>query len=102
MSETPSSKKHRKYPEEFKQQALALYRSGNRSASDIERELGITNGLLTRWHRKEIQQDPTIIEKQLSSKSAEEQVRILQKENARLREERDILKKAVTIFSQHR
>ena len=39
------------YPEAFKEEAINLLRSSDRSAADIERELGITPGLLSRWNR---------------------------------------------------
>jgi transposase-like protein len=35
-----------KYPEDFKLEALALLKQGQKSAGQIERELGITPGLL--------------------------------------------------------
>lgn len=41
-------KQKREYPESFKEQAVSLLRSRGRSAADIERELGITPGLLSR------------------------------------------------------
>ena len=96
-----SKKQNRSYPEEFKQQALAMYATGDRSASEIERELGITQGLLSRWHRKERQQADGAGVK-ATSQSLEEQIRQLQRENAQLREDKAILKKAVSIFSQRK
>ncbi len=93
-----SQKKHRKYPNEFKQQALQLLATSGRTASDIERELDITQGLLSRWKRKADRQNTpaTVVD---SAMSLEEQVKQLKRENARLREEKTILKKAVSIFS---
>lgn len=93
-----SQKKHRKYPDEFKQQALQLLATSGRTASDIERELDITHGLLSRWKRKADRQNngATVVNNSLS---LEEQVKQLKRENARLREEKTILKKAVSIFS---
>lgn len=96
-----SKKQNRSYPEEFKQQALALYRVGDRSASDIERELSITQGLLSRWHRKERRQEDGVDIKP-TNQSLEKQIRQLQRENAQLREDKAILKKAVSIFSQRK
>jgi len=45
-------KQKREYPDQFKVQGINLLRTTDRSASDIERELGITQGLLPRWNRK--------------------------------------------------
>ncbi|MCB9423109.1 MAG: transposase [Ardenticatenaceae bacterium] len=47
MEETDEKQK-REYPDEFKERAINLLRTTDRSASDIERELGITQGLLSR------------------------------------------------------
>ena len=39
----------RKYSKEFKLEAIRMSESGERSISEIERELGISNGLLWKW-----------------------------------------------------
>ena len=97
-------KKKREYPETFKEQAINLLRSSDRSASDIERELGITPGLLSRWNRKKAKQEGYVIAPRSNQPLAErppaEQVKQLERENARLRQEKEILKKAVAIFTQ--
>jgi transposase-like protein len=40
---------YRKYAEEFKLEALELLKSSGKSAGQIERDLGITPGLLVKW-----------------------------------------------------
>lgn len=96
-------KQKREYPETFKEQAISLLRSSGRSASDIERELGITLGLLSRWNRKKAKQDGQVIaprsNQPLADQPLAEQVKLLERENARLRQEKEILKKAVAIFT---
>ena len=96
-------KQKRDYPEEFKEQAISLLRSSDRSAADIERELGITPGLLSRWHRKKAKREGEVIASRSNQPLAEqplaEQLKQLQRENARLRQEKEILKKAVAIFT---
>ena len=42
----------RTYPGEFKLEAVALANSSGKSISEIERELGITPGLLAKWKRR--------------------------------------------------
>ena len=42
-------KQYRTYPEEFKLEALELLRTSGKRAAEVERELGITKGLLLRW-----------------------------------------------------
>ena len=97
-------KRKREYPDEFKEQAINLLRTTDRSASDIERELGITQGLLSRWNRKKAATEGTSIAPRAKrplqgDESMAEQIRQLEQENARLRQEKEILKKAVAIFT---
>ena len=40
---------YREYTEEFKLEALELLKSSGKSAGQIERDLGITPGLLVKW-----------------------------------------------------
>jgi transposase-like protein len=42
-------KKYRTYTKAFKLEALELLKSSDKSAGKIERELGITPGLLLKW-----------------------------------------------------
>ena len=44
-----SEKKYRTYTEEFKREALELLKSSGKSAGQMERELGITAGMLLKW-----------------------------------------------------
>ncbi len=44
--------KKRTYPAEFKQEAVRLWETTGKSVREIERELGITHGLLNKWKRK--------------------------------------------------
>lgn len=96
-------KQMREYPEVFKEQAVSLLRSSGRSAADIERELGITPGLLSRWNRLKAKAAGEVIaprsNRPLAEEPLAEQVKQLERENARLRQEKEILKKAVAIFT---
>jgi len=89
-------KQKREYPQVFKEQAISLLRSSDRSASDIERELGITPGLLSRWNRLKAKAEGEVIAP-LADEPLAEQVKQLERENARLRQEKEILKKAVVL-----
>ena len=44
-----SDKKYRTYTDEFKREALELLKSSGKSAGQLERELGITPGMLLKW-----------------------------------------------------
>lgn len=43
------SKERKKYSREFKIEAIQMYENGERTVSEVERELGITAGLLWKW-----------------------------------------------------
>ena len=89
----------RRYTREFKIEAVRLLETSGKSVSQVERELGISKGNLWRWKRKygsNSQQMPS----GLGGRTPEqERIRELERENEILRQERDILKKAVAIFS---
>jgi len=94
---------YRKYPQEFKLEALELLQRGDKSAGQIERELGITPGLLVKWKARyqiitKEGQVPEIGPSDMEAAKAE--IRRLQRELANMEEERDILKKALYIFSR--
>lgn len=96
-------RQYRKYPQEFKAEALELLKQGDKSAGQLERELGITPGLLVKWRARyqvlEAEgQAPQIGPSDLEGAKAE--IRRLQRELARVEEEREILKKALNIFSR--
>jgi transposase len=98
-----SERKYRSYPEAFKLEALALLKQGEKSAGQIERELGITPGMLVKWRARyqavekgmqELHLEPSDLE------TAKAEIKRLQCELAEVEEEREILKKAVNIFSR--
>ncbi len=92
-------KSRRKYTREFKVEALRLLETSGKSAAQIERDLGIGVGNLYRWKRKLAQDGQYAFPGQGRLAPEEERIRQLERENAILRQERDILKKAVAIFS---
>ena len=97
-----SMKQKRKvYTKEFKLKAVELSNvRGN--AQEVARDLGIEGGLIYRW-RKELSNSPDLAfsgngNAQLTPEQKE--LKRLRKELADVRMERDILKKAVSIFSK--
>ena len=42
-------KSYREFTEEFKLEALELFKKGGKTAAQIERDLGISTGLLLKW-----------------------------------------------------
>ena len=96
------SKKGYRFTKEFKLEALHLYEQSGKSRNAIEKDLGISRGCLKRWQREfEDFGDRAFPGKGVERLSPEqEQIKQLERENETLRLERDILKKAIAIFSQ--
>ena len=94
------AKKRKTYSREFKIETVKLITESGESVSQVALDMGINENTLYKWVRT------------LSAKPAEafpgkghmiseaEELRQLKKENERLKMERDILKKAMAIFSQ--
>ena len=99
-----SDKKYREFTPEFKKQALELLKRGDKSVAELERELGITPGLLGKWRARyrvvvsNEGQVAQIVPSEMEAAKAE--IRRLQCELANAEEEREILKKALNIFSR--
>ena len=90
----------RTYPREFKLEAVALVQSSGKSVSEIERELGITPGLLAKWKVRLKTDGEQAFPGKGRLKEDEELIRQLKRENELLRQEREVLKKALAIFSK--
>jgi transposase len=93
------TKVRRTYDSEFKREALRLLETSGKSAAQIERELGIGQGCLSRWKREQAKNDENAFPGHGRLTSEQERLRQLERENEILRQQRDILKKAVAIFS---
>lgn len=96
------SGKRKKYSKQYKLDTLQLYEQGEKSMSQVERELGITTGLLGKW-REELQQAKTPDEAFPGNGNlpeSEVRIRELERENAQLRQEKEILKKVLGIYSK--
>lgn len=96
------SKQYRTYTEEFKIEALELLKASGKSAAQIERDLGITKGLLLKWRdRYQVEQEQGSTQLAPSDlQAAQAEVHRLRRQLAIAEQERDILKKAVSIFSK--
>jgi transposase len=96
----------RAFTDEFKAEAVRLVTVEGHSARQVAKDLGIHESLLRRWRRKlEARQARAAGVKGSVAVAAslvvdQEEIRKLKRENERLRMERDILKKAVAIFSE--
>ena len=84
------------YPPEFRREAVQMVRAG-RSIKDVSEALGMTPQSLRNWVRQE-QLDLHERDDGLTTDEREE-LRRLRRENARLKQERDLLKRAAAFFA---
>ena len=101
MDETKTG--YRKYAEEFKLEALELLNSSGKTARQIERDLGITPGLLVKWRDRYqvISKETKAAHLELGDvEAAKREIKRLQRRLAEVEEEREILKKTINIFSR--
>ncbi len=89
-----------KYDESFKREAVRLVTVEGRSAASVERDLGIGNGAICRWRKALSEDSEHPFPGKGRLRTADEELRCVQRENDILRQERDILKKALVIFSK--
>jgi transposase-like protein len=92
----------RRYDEEFKRNAVALSDEPGRKVVAVARNLGVTVKLLYRWRMESQARGVTAFpgHGRLGLTVEEQRVRDLEKQLADVTLERDILKKAVAIFSK--
>tara|TARA_R110001592_G_C12817557_1_gene718644 strand:- start:227 stop:526 length:300 start_codon:yes stop_codon:yes gene_type:complete len=97
MSEKPNkdtSKSRRKFTEQFKADAVQMLLDGHTATSIVDR-LGLSGtNLLYRWKREQLRQSGPV------ASSLDSRVKELETELRRVERERDILKKALSIFSR--
>ncbi len=95
MEEQQTKRSRRKFSDEFKRDAVEIVRSSGRSIAEIARELGIYDSSLGNW----VKQDQ-VDRGERQGLSCDEQTELveLRRENARLRMERELLKRAVAFW----
>ena len=89
------AKNQKSYTTEFKQQIVDLYRTGNYSFPQLEREYGVSRSTLSGWVKN--LSPIKVSEKEMITMK---DFKALQKEMQRLKIENEILKKATAIFAK--
>ena len=85
----------REFTKEFKRDAVALVRATGRPIAQIARELGIYDSTLGNWMRQDAIDRG---EREGLTTQERERLRQLEAENAKLRMERDLLKRTVAFW----
>jgi len=88
------------YTKEFKQQAVQLFETSEKSKTHIARDLGIADSVLSKWCKEYEKHAGEAFPGKGYQIGVEEENRKLKRENEILRQERDSLKKAGSIFAQ--
>ena len=85
----------RKFEDEFKKNAVKLSYASPKKVSEVSKDLGITDSMLYRWRQRYTADgDKTRLA------TMEDENRALRLENAELKMERDMLKKATAYFAK--
>jgi transposase-like protein len=91
---------NRKYDKEFKLNAVKLYQESGKKCGEIAKNLGVPKSTLCTWIKEyEVNKDKGFRGSGFVKPSNEE-IHLLKKQLADVTMERDILKKAVAIFSR--
>lgn len=91
-----------KYTEEFRRETVQLLESSSKAVPELAQELGINPKSLYRWRSQYGGNRPISKSNQTKddSNDLEAEVKRLRRDNKVLQQERDILKKAISIFSR--
>jgi transposase len=99
MENRKTRRERRTFNDEYKQQVLELIRVGDKSVSQICRDLDLTESSVRKWIKADQTTNGIMTQNSLSETDQQELVR-LRTENKRLKMERDILKKATAFFAR--
>ena len=93
-------KKRKDFSPEFKREAVRLLDAGEKPAADLARELGVRRNQLYKWKAELTKHGADAFPGMGPRSAAKDEVVRLRKELERVKEERDILKKAAAYFAK--
>ena len=91
---------YRTFDKDFKVNAVKLALEGSRSMIKIASELGISANTLTNWKREYLKDKEHSFPGKGYQKPDEAEMTQLRRQLARVTQERDILKKAIAVFTK--
>jgi len=92
--------KRRSFTAEFKREAVRLLDSPSKPAADLARELGVARNRLYKWKEQLMKRGDGAFPGAGRGSSRSDEVSRLRKELEKVKEERDILKKAAAYFAK--
>ena len=92
--------RRRRYDKQFKLDALRLIQDSDRPVAEIARELGVHPNVLYKWRDQLLSDGDHAFPGKGKLKPEDEELRRLRRELETVKEERDILKKALAVFSR--
>ena len=92
-------KVQRTYTQELKREAVRLAQTSGKPIAQVAREWGISDSSIDQWRKELAQHGPAAFPGSGHQTALEEENRRLKRELERTRQERDLLKKTVRIFS---
>jgi transposase len=99
-AEPAESSDQRVYTREFKVEAVRLSERSDKTVAQIARDLGVPERVLYRWRHELREQAERAFPGKGHQSELEEENRRLRRELEQLKQEREVLKKAVAIFSR--
>lgn len=91
--------KRQTFTAEFKREAVRLLQTGVKPAAVVARELGIPRNRIYKW-AEEARKGDVAFRGSGRPKASSDELSVLKRENARLQEENEILKKATAYFAR--
>jgi transposase len=92
-------KPYKQYSREFKLEAIRLADAGDKPASQVARELGIRANQIWKW-RQQLEREAVAGAPAKRGRPTDDELASVKRENARLKEENEILKKAAIYFAK--
>lgn len=100
--ESKTTRKRKKHTEEFKREAVRLLEGrGERTVADVAASLGVAENLLHVW-KKKYGSAAEQVRRERGGETPEDELKRLRRENAQLKQERDVLKKSIAVFARDR
>ncbi|WP_303701983.1 transposase [Flexistipes sinusarabici] len=92
-------KKRRVYSESFKREAVELSEDSDKTSKEVAFDLGVSYPMLCKWRSKYLKEGQDAFPGHGNLNEKDKDYKLLERELSKAKEERDILKKALGIFS---